>query len=97
MHRLKSFFYRSGGAEMVVPGPSGVPSRPGVRLGDDVKRLKRLKIEVHSANAYRRRVAAKGAAGGARPMARPPRAASDRGSSGGCEPAASERGSSGRR
>jgi hypothetical protein len=56
---------------MVAHGPSGVPSRPGVRLGDDVEQLKRLQIAVYNANAYQRRVAAKGAAGGAQPMTRP--------------------------
>jgi hypothetical protein len=48
---------------MVAHGPSGVPSRPGVRLGDDAGWLKRLKIAVHNTRAYQRRVAAKRAAG----------------------------------
>jgi hypothetical protein len=65
---------------MVPHAPSGVLSRSGVRLGDEVERPKRSKIAAHNANDYQRRVAA-----------------SDRGSSGGCEPAASERGSSGGR
>jgi hypothetical protein len=55
---------------MVVHGPSKVTTRPGVRLGDDAERLKRLQIAVHNANAHLRRMAAKGAAGGAQPMAR---------------------------
>jgi hypothetical protein len=39
---------------MVACGPSGVPSRPGVRLGDDVEQLKRLQIAVQNASAYQR-------------------------------------------
>ena len=49
----------------MVHGPSGVPSRPGSR--DDVEQLKRA----HNASAYKRRMAAKGAAGGAQHMTRP--------------------------
>jgi hypothetical protein len=45
--------------------PSGVPCRPGER--DDAERIKRTR----NASAYKRRVAAKGAAGGAQPLARP--------------------------
>ena len=45
--------------------PSGVPCRPGER--DDAERIKRTR----NASAYKRRVAAKGAAGGAQPMTRP--------------------------
>jgi hypothetical protein len=86
--------FRSVGAQSVAHGPSEISSRPGVRPGDDAERLKRLQSAVHNAYAYRRRVAAKGAAGGADA---PLRAASNRGSSGGYEPAASERGKSGGR
>jgi hypothetical protein len=49
----------------MVHGPSGVPSRPGDC--DDLERLKRLQ----NASAYQRRVAAKGAAGGAQLVTRP--------------------------
>jgi hypothetical protein len=56
---------------MATHGPSGVPSRPGVRLGDEVERFRRSKIVAHNANAYQRRVAAKGACEGAQPMTRP--------------------------
>jgi hypothetical protein len=56
---------------MLTHGPSGVPSRPGVRLGDEVIRLRRSQIAAHNTNAYRRRVAAKGACGGAQPVTRP--------------------------
>jgi hypothetical protein len=52
---------------MVARGPSVVPSRPGGR--GDLERLKRFQIAVHNASACacQRRVAAKGAAGGAQP------------------------------
>jgi hypothetical protein len=53
-----------------------------------------MKITAHNANDYKRRVAAKGAAGGGMSVT-PPRANSKRGSSGGRWPAASERGSFG--
>jgi hypothetical protein len=56
---------------MVAHGPCGVPSRPGVRLGEQIERLKRSQISAHNANAYQRRVAAKGACGGAQPVTRP--------------------------
>jgi hypothetical protein len=56
---------------MVTHGPSGVPSRPGIRLGNEVERPKMSQIAAHNANAYRRRVAAKGACGGAHPVTRP--------------------------
>jgi hypothetical protein len=56
---------------MVTHGTSGVPSRPGVRLDKNAERLMRLKIAAHNANAYQRRVASKGACGGAQPVARP--------------------------
>jgi hypothetical protein len=42
---------------MVTHGPSGVPSRLGLRLGDQVERFKRSKIVAYNANAYQRRVA----------------------------------------
>ena len=56
---------------MVTHGTSGVPSRPGFRLDKNAERLMRLKIAAHNANAYQRRVASKGACGGAQPVARP--------------------------
>jgi hypothetical protein len=56
---------------MVAHGSSGFPSRPGNRPCGDVERLKKLQIAVNNASAYQRRVAAKGAAGGAQPLARP--------------------------
>jgi hypothetical protein len=55
---------------MVTRGPSGVPSRTGVRLGNE-ERSKRLQIAARNASAYQRRVAAKGACGGAQPVACP--------------------------
>jgi hypothetical protein len=56
---------------MVTHGPSGVSSRPGVRLGKEVERFRRSKIAAHNANAYKRRVAAKEACGGTQPVTRP--------------------------
>jgi hypothetical protein len=56
---------------MATHGPSVVPSRPGVRLGDEVERFKRSQIAAHNATAYQRRVAAKGARGGAQPVTHP--------------------------
>jgi hypothetical protein len=56
---------------MATYGPSGVPSRPGVRLGDEVERFRRSKIAAHNANAYQRRVSVKGACEGAQPLTRP--------------------------
>jgi hypothetical protein len=56
---------------MVTHGPSGVPSRTGVWLGDKVKGSKRSRITARNANAYRRRVAAKGNCGGAESATRP--------------------------
>jgi hypothetical protein len=56
---------------MVAHGPSRVPSRTGVRLGDQVERLKRSQITARNAKVYQRRVAAKRACGGALPVARP--------------------------
>ena len=53
---------------MVTHGPSGVPSQPGVRLGDEVEQFRRSQIGAHNATAYKRRVAAKEAAGGARSL-----------------------------
>jgi hypothetical protein len=44
---------------MVTHGSSGVPSRSGVQLGDEVERPKRSQIAAHNANAYQLRVAAK--------------------------------------
>jgi hypothetical protein len=55
---------------MVTHGPSGVPSRTGVRLGDEDERPRNSQITAHNASAYRRRVAAKGACGGAQPVTR---------------------------
>jgi hypothetical protein len=55
---------------MVTHGPSGVPSRPGVRLGGEVEQFE-TKISAHNASAYQRRVAAKGACEGAQPVVRP--------------------------
>jgi hypothetical protein len=48
---------------------SGAPSRLGGR--DDAERLKSVQIAIHNANAVQRRVAVKGAAGGAQPVMRP--------------------------
>jgi hypothetical protein len=63
--------FRSGGTESVTHRPNGVPSRPGGRLRNEVERFKRSQIAAHNANAYRRRVAAKGACEGAKPVTRP--------------------------
>jgi hypothetical protein len=70
---LRGKYFRSGGAEMATHthAPSGVPSRPGVWLGGKVKRFNRSQITAHNANAYTRRVAAKGARGGAQPVMHP--------------------------
>jgi hypothetical protein len=56
---------------MVAHGPGGVPSRTGVRLGDEVEWSKRSQIATHNAKAFQRRVAAKGACGGAQAVMRP--------------------------
>jgi hypothetical protein len=56
---------------MVARGPNKVPSRPGVRPGDDAERPQGLQLAVHNACVYQRRVAAKGAAGGAQLTTRP--------------------------
>jgi hypothetical protein len=82
---------------MVIHGPSGVPSQTRDRLGDEFERSKRLHITALNAKAYQRRVAANRGLWGRAAFDASPRAASDRGSSCGCEPAASERGSSGGR
>jgi hypothetical protein len=42
---------REVGAEIVAHGPSGVPSRFGVRLGDEGERFRRSQIAAHNANA----------------------------------------------
>ena len=55
---------------MATHGPGVVPSRPGVRLGEKVERFE-TQIALYNASAYQRRVAAKGACGGAQPVVRP--------------------------
>jgi hypothetical protein len=54
------YFFRLGGAEKNAQGPSGVASRPKVRLGDDVEPVKRQRVAVNNASvtasAYQRRV-----------------------------------------
>jgi hypothetical protein len=56
---------------MVTHWPSGIPSRPVVRLSSGIELLKRFQSAAHNARAYQRWVASKGAAGGAQPATRP--------------------------